>query len=208
MKKFAFLCVFACCAQISTAQTSHRAFTFDFFSPVAGCLGLSMEVPGSNFVSWDYELGGIGVKLGDYFVEERFYGAYASIGPRLYFDKDMAERNDFRGPYVKTSLLFNGFYYEDSEEIIADNGLPLTDQLTGTDLSLNLLLSLGVQDVYFDKVVLDLWFGLGYGGGWRTVDSRYRSGLEPRDEPFKYSYTRMGMSPLVFDGGLSIGLVR
>lgn len=188
-------------------QDAPKAIKYEFFSPVTGCLGFSLEQSKTNFISMDYELGFIGVKLGDYFADEAFYGGYASIGPRLYMDKDETPFNNLRGSYLKPALLVNAFYYESQDTYIAQNGLPLTDQLDGMDVTINLLLVVGAQEIIYDIASVELWLGLGYGGGWRTVNSKYRPGLEAENPSFKYSYNRIGESPLIFDIGLNLGLV-
>lgn len=185
------------------------AIKYDFFTPVAGCFGISLEQIRSNFVSMDYDIGAIGVKLGDYYQYDKFAGGYVSAGPRLYFSKDPAELNNFKGAYFKPQLLANYFTY--SYDYVYYDGIsyePFTTSVDGSDFSLSLLLCLGNQWVLSDLVVFDLWFGLGYGGSWTNENYDI-----PEDQYFysyysnyKFSHVHFGDSPLIFDGGLSIGI--
>jgi len=173
-------------------------------------MGFSYEQPRNDFISFDYDIGVIGLQLGDYFDKDVFYGGYAAFGPRMYFKKDTGPMNNLRGLYFKPQLLLNYFGYRDSVYYYDYlTGESFSDEITGTDLSISLLACLGTQWILSDLIVFDLWFGLGYGGGWESVDNTILPDpyvVDP-DNPFKYSFVHMGYSPLIFDGGLSIGFV-
>ena len=190
------------------AQTDARSLKYDFFTPVGGCMGFSLEKPKNDFISYDYDLGMIGLRLGDYFDYDAFFGGYAAFGPRMYFKRDDAAQNDMRGLYFKPILMLNYFVWSDSSTYYDYlTGAYYADEVSGSDFTINLLASMGSQWILSDLIVFDLWFGLGYGGGWNTYESDLipESYFGTADRPFKYSYTRFGYSPLIFDGGLSIG---
>jgi len=194
---------------ITTAKAQDTyAIKYDFFTPVAGCFGFSLEKARTNFTSLDFDAGLIGLKLGDYYEYDKFAGGYVAFGPRLYFVKDPAEINNFKGTYFKPQLLANYFKYQQEYTYYEDiTYAPLIGNIEGTDFSLSLLLCLGNQWILSDLVVFDLWFGLGYGVSWETetIDFPevyyYSSGSS-----YKYSHVHFGDSPLIFDGGLSIGI--
>lgn len=197
----------------TSAEPKMHVLKYDFFSPVGGCFGFSLETGKTNFTSLDIDAGFIGLKLGDYFQYDKFVGGYLSAGPRFYFKKDMAMQNanNFKGAYFKPELLVNFFAFEDLWEYYDYlSNVTFQEEITGTDLSVSLLLALGNQWVLSDMVTFDIWFGLGYGGNWVSddhdpaLDDIYY--YEP-DQSYKFSYVRFGDSPLIFDGGLSIGIL-
>jgi len=206
-------------AQESTYPTKN--LKYDFFSPVAGCLGFSYETWFKKGTTLEIDAGFIGVKLDNYFNSDQFIGAYASIGPRFYFKYDEIEGiynyNDFNGFYIKPSLLFNYFNYTDTYEHFTyteDEFGNYTESWTtydvsGDDFSISLLMGLGHQWIIRDKISLDLWFALGYGGSWVSADTENLPADNYYDEnsPFKYSHVRLGDSPMIFDGGLGIGFL-
>lgn len=217
MKKLALLIVvtslwFDVYSQAATEPQTH-ALKYDFFSPVGGCFGFSLETTKSNFTSLDIDAGLIGLQLGDYFYYDKFLGAYVSAGPRFYFKKDnsLSGTNNFKGSYFKPELLANFFSFEYLYEFYDYNtGLVTEDIVKGTDLSLSLLLCLGNQWVLSDIVTFDIWFGLGYGGNW--INDDYEPQLADiyyydQNQSYKFSYVKFGDSPLIFDGGLSIGIL-
>ncbi|HQU75930.1 MAG TPA: hypothetical protein PK742_04735, partial [Chitinophagales bacterium] len=86
----------------------------------------------------------------------------------------------------------------------------LTDyEVKGSDMSVSLLMGLGRQWTFRDIVTLDLWFALGYGGNWVNADTDNlpEENYYNPDQSFKYSYVRFGDSPMIFDGGLSVGIL-
>lgn len=195
---------------ILSAQGNEKSLKYDFFTPVGGCMGFSLEVPRSDFISMDYDAGMIGLRLGDYFERDKFMGGYAAFGPRMYFRKDDAAVNDMKGLYFKPMVMVNYFAWSDSLSYYDYAVFPYVyyaDEVSGTDFTLNLLAVMGSQWILSDLIVFDLWFGLGYGGGWQSYDAGAvpQEFLNNVDEPFKYNYVRFGDSPLIFDGGLSIG---
>lgn len=196
-------------ASIATTKAQETyAIKYDFFTPVAGCFGFSLEKARTNFTSLDFDAGLIGLKLGDYYLWDKFVGGYAAFGPRLYFVKDPAELHNFKGAYFKPQALANYFTYQGEQ--IYYNGIDyygVVGNVEGTDFSLSLLLCLGNQWVLSDLVVFDLWFGLGYGGSWTTETTDIPEELYyPNYSNYKYSHVHFGDSPLIFDGGLSIGV--
>ncbi len=193
--------------------TKTHSLKYDFFSPVGGCFGFSLETTKSNFASLDIDAGLIGLQLGDYFAYDKFLGGYVAAGPRFYFKKDnsMQENNNMKGGYFKPLLLANFFTFEDLWQYYDYiSGTTLETTIEGSDFSLSLLLALGNQWVLSDIVTFDIWFGLGYGGNWINDN---RDELDPLfdyyDTPtgYKFSYVKFGDSPLIFDGGLSIGIL-
>ena len=210
MKRYLFLNLIACITTALQAQDRAQVLKYDFFTPVAGCFGVSYEVPRNDFISFDYDLGFIGLKLGDYFERDQFAGAYAAFGPRLYFQKDVSQYNNLSGWYFKPQLMMNYFSYSDSVTYYdVVNFINVTTDVSGSDFTINLLAAIGSQWVLSDIIVFDLWFGLGYGGGWTKstkgpVENAEYFGFD-QNSPFKYSFVRFGYSPLIFDGGLSIG---
>ena len=190
-----------------------HSFKYDFFSPVGGCFGFSLETTRSNFSSIDIDAGLIGLQLGDYFYYDKFLGAYVSAGPRFYFkrDNDLKGTNNFKGGYFKPELLANYFSFEYLYEVYDFNtGLTTEDLVKGSDFSLSLLLCLGNQWVLSDIVTFDIWFGLGYGGNWVNDDFTPQENdtyFEEQTQSYKFSYVKFGDSPLIFDGGLSIGIL-
>lgn len=208
MKKSLLLLAFTACFLSARAQDTQYALKYDFFSPVAGCFGFSFEQPRNNFISFDYDLGLIGLRLDDYFTRDKFGGAYAAFGPRLYFDRDEAQTNDLRGAYFKPQILVSYFQYQDNVDYYDYySGLSYSGHLEGSDFSLSMLAAVGSQWIMSDLVVFDLWFGLGYGGSWanETVDIPPGNYYDSGNNNFKYSHVHFGDSPLIFDGGLSIG---
>jgi hypothetical protein len=172
-----------------------------------------LETTRSNFSSIDIDAGLIGLQLGDYFYYDKFLGAYVSAGPRFYFKRDnaLSGTNNFKGGYFKPELLANYFSFEYLYEFYDFNtGLTTEDLVTGSDFSLSLLLCLGNQWVLSDIVTFDIWFGLGYGGNWVNDDFTPQEDdiyYTDQTQSYKFSYVKFGDSPLIFDGGLSIGIL-
>jgi hypothetical protein len=208
-------------AAFSQEAPSSAVIKYDFFSPVAGCFGFSYETWYRNSTTLEINAGFIGVRLDDYFNSDRFIGGYASIGPRFYFKTDVIDGidnySDFRGFYMKPELLFNYFSFNDiytQYDYNCDEFGNCIETITefevpGSDFSISLLMGLGHQWTFRDVVTMDLWFALGYGGNWVDSDTE---NLPPynyynTNRPFKYSFVRFGDSPMIFDGGLSIGLL-
>lgn len=197
---------------VNAQETDKTAYSikYDFFTPVAGCFGFSLELPRTNFTSLDIDAGLIGLQLGDYYFNDKFGGAYAAVGPRFYFRKDDLPKNDMRGPYFKPQILLNYFQYEyESDYFDPIMGTSFTGLVTGSDFSANVLLCMGSQWVLSDIIVFDLWFGLGYGGDWvsEETDVPPEYFFDYGQHSYKYSHLHFGNSPMVFDGGLSIGLI-
>jgi hypothetical protein len=213
MKKLSLLLLLVITFVTTNAQTTDKtpvSLKYDFFSPVAGCFGFSLEKPRSNFTSMDYDAGLIGFKLGDYYLNDEFIGGYVSAGPRLYFDRDPRELNDMMGLYFKPQLLASYFNYK-YETVYYDPITFLTQdaEVSGSDFSLSLLMCMGTQWILSDLIVFDLWFGLGYGGNWINEETNIPpDSYYEVNNFYKYSHIHFGdNSPMVFDGGLSIGLV-
>lgn len=210
-----------CTTAFSQEAPSTAVIKYDFFSPVAGCFGLSYETWYRNSTTLEINAGFIGVKLDDYFNSDQFIGGYASIGPRFYFKTDVMDGvdnySDFKGFYIKPELLFNYFsftdiYYQyDYECDDFGNCIEYFSEfeVPGNDFSISLLMGLGHQWTFRDVVTMDLWFALGYGGSWinSDTDNLPASNYYNDNQYFKYSYVRFGDSPMIFDGGLSIGLL-
>ncbi len=213
MKKYALLLVvviFTLTAKGQDADKAPYAIKYDFFTPVAGCFGFSLEIPRTNFTSLDIDAGLIGLKLGDYYYNETFGGGYASIGPRYYFRKDELPKNDMRGPYFKPQVLLNYFQYTyDYGYYDPVSNQSIISEVNGSDFSANILLCMGSQWILSDLIVFDLWFGLGYGGDWTKEETNVPPDYfyEYNSRSYKYSHVHFGDSPMIFDGGLSIGLV-
>jgi len=167
-----------------------------------------MEVPRSSFVSFDYDAGVIGLRLGDYFANDVFYGGYFAFGPRIYFKKDQEPANDLKGWYFKPMLLGNVFGFENKEYVYTGGGHTL-DIAKATDISLALISCIGHQFILQDIMVFDLWFGFGYTGGWLIYSNDFaEQAYQYLDNgaAFKYSFVRFGSSALCFDTGISIGI--
>ncbi len=197
----------------NTDDLKTHSLKYDFFSPVSGCFGFSLETTRSNFTSLDIDAGLIGLKLGDYFLYDKFAGGYVAGGPRFYFKKDqeMVENNNMKGAYFKPLIMANFFTFEDVFEYYDFiNDTTIGTAIKGNDFSLSLLLALGNQWVLSDMVTFDIWFGLGYGGSWVNDNSDEIDPLfDYYESPtgYKFSYVKFGDSPLIFDGGLSIGIL-
>ncbi len=207
MKKIIVALMLLVSLSAANAQDTY-AIKYDFFTPVAGCFGFSLEKARTNFTSLDFDAGLIGLKLGDYYQWDKFVGGYAAFGPRLYFVKDSADINNFKGTYFKPQVLANYFTYQgDYTYFDGITYQPLIGNVEGTDFSLSLLLCLGNQWLLSDLVVFDLWFGLGYGVSWITETTDVpEEHYYPNNTNYKYSHIHFGDSPLIFDGGLSIGV--
>jgi hypothetical protein len=224
MKKMVLICLLSLPLLAVQAQDNPyptKALKYDFFSPVAGCFGGSYETWFKKGTTLEINAGFIGIKLDDYFNNDQFIGGYASIGPRFYFQLDEMDGidnyNDFSGFYIKPELLFNYFSFEDQYQHYTywmDDFGNYYDSVanytvSGNDFSVSLLMGLGRQWTFRDIMVLDLWFALGYGGDWVNADTDQLpdDNYYYANNSFKYSYVRMGESPMIFDGGLSIGLL-
>lgn len=218
MKKLFLLPVLALSTMVGFAQeTRTKALKYDFFGPVAGCFGLSYETFYRPSTTWEVDAGFIGLQLGDYFGHDSFGGGYISTGPRFYFkpdvNADVENYSDFKGLYLKPELLLNYFAFKDTytEYIFDEFGNYYYEDfdVDGSDLSVAVLLCLGNQWVFRDLMVMDLWFGLGYGGNWTDVNTEGLPEINYYDDnaPYKYSHVRFGDSPLLFDGGLSLGFL-
>lgn len=206
-RKLALVFLFCILATRGFSQDLGSALKFDFFSPVSGCLGFSYERSKSEFVSLDVEAGYIGVQLGDYFEYNSFIGGYFSAGPRLYFKQDLSEFNDMRGAYFKPQFMVN--YYKYSVDYYS--ALSYTpEEVNGYDFTANIVAVVGKQWVMMDKLVFDLWFGLGYGMEWRNWYGNHMFDIwQPYDtyQPFKFNFINPDDSPILIDAGLSFGFV-
>jgi hypothetical protein len=123
---------------------------------------------------------------------------------------DETDKNDMRGVYFKPQVMVNYFSYSDSVYYYDYlTGISYPGNIEGTDFSLNLLAAVGSQWIMRDLVVFDLWFGLGYGGSWINETTNVPAGnyYDTGSNNFKYSHVHFGDSPLIFDGGLSIGFM-
>ncbi len=217
MKKLLLLLIPVCFSSFSKAQNidapKMHAIKYDFFSPVAGCFGFSLETTKKDFIALDIDAGFIGLKLGDYFPYANFAGGYASVGPRFYFkNRDgIGSAENFKGGYFKPQILAN--YYSFNYTGLFYNYIDGTSseiEIKGSDFSASLLLCLGNQWVLSDIITFDIWFGLGYGGDWFSdnMDESETVYYDNYNNPsFRFSYVRFGDTPLLFDGGLSIGIL-
>ena len=66
MKKIIVALMLLVSISAANAQDTY-AIKYDFFTPVAGCFGFSLEKARTNFTSLDFDAGLIGLKLGDYY---------------------------------------------------------------------------------------------------------------------------------------------
>lgn len=187
-----------------SAQDSVKIVSIDFFAPIAGCMGFNYEKSGDNIFTMEYGAGLIGLKLEDYFEYDQFVGAYASAGPKFYFNTEEVANNLTKTIYFKPLLLLNYYYFWD-EGSFYNGSQYISVDYEGFDLSISVLGSLGSQWVLDEHIVFDLWFGLGYGGGWHEVTKGQYAEDADYNEQFNFSYIRIGNTPVAFDGGLSIG---
>jgi len=189
-------------AQPSDSDTTKRhSIKFDFFSPVNGCLGLSLETVKSKVFSYDVEAGFIGMNLGDYYYYDSFVGAYGGFGFRFYLTSENKRTKDykiFEGVYLKPSLSLNYFYYTKGQIGLED--------ITGADFSISQFVYFGDQVPVFDVMVFDFWFGLGYGKNWIS-EKNPDSDFIYNDGFHDFGHIQLGDSPLLFDAGFSIGYI-
>ncbi len=180
---------------------------FDFFSPVMGCMGFSLETYKKNCISWEVEAGFIGIKLGDYISYDHYLGGYFSVGPKIYFGGKKALENIFflNHAYIKPEFLTSFFIIKDQNGD-CPLGLPNCDAETvnGVDFSASLLMCVGKQWVLRKKLSFDIYCGLGYGYEFNNYINQLDYDIYPG---FKFSHMAFGYSPVVYDAGLSIGLV-
>lgn len=200
---FAAAFIFCIPGKIS-AQDSVKIVTIDFFSPIAGCLGFNYEKSADNIFNMEYSAGFIGLKLEDYFEYDQFAGAYFSAGPKFYFNTKDAANNVSKTLYFKPLLLMNGFYFKTNDLYFNGTNWISVDN-EGYDITINIFGSVGSQWILNKQLVFDLWFGLGYGGGWHEVTKGLYPESATYNDDFYFSYIRLGNTPVVFDGGLSIG---
>lgn len=187
-----------------SAQDSVKIVSIDFFAPIAGCLGFNYEKSADNIFNMEYSAGLIGLKLDDYFNYDQFIGGYVSAGPKFYFNTKEAADNVTKTLYFKPSLLVNYYYFWDEGDGFDGLNFIAVDY-EGYNLSINLLGSVGSQWILNKHIVFDLWFGLGYGGGWYVVTKGLNAEDAAYESDFHFSYLRIINSPVAFDGGLSIG---
>ena len=178
-----------------------RALKFDFFSPINGCLGLSLETVKTKVISIDIDAGFIGMNLGDYYYYDNFAGAYGGAGFRFYFSSEYKKNRNysiFEGVYIKPSLSLS--YYQYKKEQI---GLP---DITGKDFSISQFVIFGTQATAFDFLVFDFWFGLGYGKNWIS-EKNPNSEFTYNDGFHDFGHVQPGDSPMLFDAGFCLGYV-
>ncbi len=199
-----FLSIF--CSRVNSQSAAAdtiktHAIKFEFFSPVNGCLGLSLETVKTKVFSFDVDAGFIGMNLGDYYFYDAFVGAYGGAGFRFYFSSDYKNARNysiFEGVYIKPSLSL-GYYHYKKEQINLED-------ITGSDFSISQFVYFGTQTKAFDVIVFDFWFGFGYGKNWISEnnpdsDYTYNDGLHD------FGHTQPGDSPLLFDAGFSLGYI-
>ncbi len=198
---------------------ANQIIKFDFFSPVAGCVGFSYESWYRPGITIEADAGFIGFRTDDYFQADQFLGGFASFGYRFYLSgqekSDIENYTNFNGFYLKPHLLVNYFNFSDDHQTYNyyedefGNWVEEYEEYTieGTDLSVALLIGFGRQWIFYDRLSIDLWMALGYGGNWResNADELPEYSYYYDNDNFKYSFLRMD-SPLYFDGGLKFGL--
>lgn len=211
MKKYLILGLLFLNMSAVQAQGNNNLIKLELFSPFPGCIGVSYERILNNTVSADFEGGFIGVQLDDYFEREHFTGGYFSMGTRFYMLKYTDKNKEPQGLYLKPTVLTNYFQYVDTFTI-NDWNTPYTGAIAfGSELSVNFMVAFGSQWLLNERIAIDMWIGIGGGQTWEECEFKPHGsasyfGYEPYT-PFKYSYTRLGRSPFMFDCGLSLGLL-
>jgi hypothetical protein len=207
MKKILFIfCLLIFCSSVNAQSlysdsTKIRAIKFDFFSPVNGCLGLSLETVKTKVFSYDLDAGFIGMNLGDYYYYDAFVGAYGGAGFRFYFSSEYKKAknyNIFEGVYIKPSLSLAYYHYKKEQINLED--------ITGTDFSISQFVYFGSQTTAFDVIVFDFWFGFGYGKNWIS-EKNPNSEFTYNDGFHDFGHRQLGDSPLLFDAGFSLGYI-
>lgn len=207
MKKVAtlFLLLIVCSRLYSqpiySDSSKIRALKFDFFSPINGCLGLSLETVKTKVFSFDIDGGFIGMNLGDYYYYDSFVGAYGGAGFRFYFSSAYKKNRNYsilEGVYIKPSLSL--CYYQYTKELV---DLP---NIKGKDFSISQFIYFGTQSTAFEVLVFDFWFGFGYGKNWIS-ENNPNSEVTYNDGFHDFGHIQPGDSPLLFDAGFSLGYI-
>lgn len=174
---------------------------YDFFSPFQGCLGFAVETSKKNLHAFEFEIGFIGIKLNERYINEKFLGAYSSAGVRFYFE-------NYKEPFQNNYFLFNGIYIK--PEVIINYFTYFDEARKGTygeNLSLAALICAGNQWYFMNKVVLDFWLGFGYDKNWITEEYNGEPSATINYYTYKYNYFHLLDGPMIFDWCLSIGIL-
>ncbi len=137
------------------------AIKISFLGPLLGYTNILYERNIKPGRSWEIKGGIIG--LGKQYADKAvgFIGSYAYKFYKKpdFYTSDVRRGHILQGGYIKPEVFFgySSFYDED------DFGTLETDK--SSHAAVGLLLNLGKQWVFDDAFVLDLAFGIGYGGG-------------------------------------------
>ncbi|HEY6502826.1 MAG TPA: hypothetical protein VIZ28_02515 [Chitinophagaceae bacterium] len=200
----------------------NKAIKFDFFGPLLGYTQLSFEKSTGVGKGYEISVGIIGAGKSsrlEYYdanntwqtVKRGQLGAFASFGYKfgklpdfILFGKTRLT-HIMQGTYIKP-ILYLGHYKENQVQWKGNNNYELGEQNVTFGA---LQLEAGKQWVFGDKVLLDMYFGMGYGVDDKK-DSYEYSYDDPYDNTAAYNYAnaRVGASPgLSFSFGVKLGLL-
>ncbi|TMI61577.1 MAG: hypothetical protein E6H07_18840 [Bacteroidetes bacterium] len=203
------------------AGQSNRAIKINFLSPLYGYFELGYEKSVSLGKSYEFSLGIIGAGKNstiDYYsgtieeVKKSPFGFFISGGYKfgrlpdfLIFGKSKASHL-MQGTYVKPIVYFGNY----KENIIMEKANS-TYEVGEQNVTFGALqIEFGRQWVLGEKMVMDLYWGFGYGIDNKEDSYQYYSS-QPYYEntsAFNYAYARGGSSPgLALSFGLKMGLL-
>jgi len=137
------------------AGQKRRNLKVSFFGPLVGTTKFTYEQVIKPGRSWEAKMAIVGLGLSDISDDTGLFGsvAYKFYRKPTFVTSDMRRRNIFQGAYLKPEFFFGGH---------SDNyGSERKSNVT----SAGLLLNLGMQWVFADRIVVDTHFGAGYGTG-------------------------------------------
>jgi hypothetical protein len=198
---------------------ANKAIKVNFFSPLYGFFEVGFEKSIKPGRAFEVSLGIIGAgrtsildfydsKLGD--VKRAPSGFFVSGGfkfdklPELFASKKTRVSHIMQGNYIKP-VFYLGKYSENT--VIRKNNRPVVEKQNVTFGALQL--EFGRQWVLGNRLVIDLYSGLGYGfDNKKYADQYYSSENEKSDYAYNYANARLGKSPgFSYTFGLKLGML-
>jgi hypothetical protein len=203
------------------AGQANKALKVNFFAPLYGYTEVSFEKSNTFGRSYEISLGVIGAGKSEiltYYdtdlreLKREPFGFFVSGGYKfgklpdfIIFGKTRAS-HQMQGTYVKP-ILYLGHYKENKIVFKADNSYEIGEQNVTFGA---LQIEVGKQWVLGQKLVLDIYSGMGYGVDNKKDSYTYESWNDAyaNTSAFNYANARVGKSPgLSFTFGLKMGLL-
>ncbi len=176
-----------------------NALKLDFLAPLNSIFVLGFEKNIKPGISYDVELGGIGLGYDFADLDPRgvfFRGGVKFIRQPDFYNPGVRYGHILQGTYIKPQLVYTNYGIDN---IFIDKWNPTTGQYENLkerekNAGFGFLLTLGKQYVFSNIVLLDLHIGIGYGGS-------------NNGNMITHGFMGGGATPLIFQGGVRLGVL-